>query len=298
MADKKNIKNGSYIIGLIYLTHWLPRWLIKGVGVFFGHLGALLNNRNARVVKRNLELCFPHLDDLKRQKIANGLITHNALMTKEVANAWVGSRQSIANAVNQVKGDELIKNANQANQPLIIVVPHIGNWEYFWHWLQLNFDAISMYSPAHYQALDNMMLNARKRFGGRPFATDSKGIMGLLRALKKGGVMMILPDQVPKKEGGVFAPFFDMPAYTMTLVHKFVEKTGANLCFGACIRKDDGQFKITIEPASFETNDNNAEQFCALMNKQIEAMIVKYPEQYQWNYKRFKRNPDDINVYQ
>ena len=290
-------KKGRLISGLIHLTYRLPRIIVKSIGVFFGTLGKLTNARNARVVARNLELCYPDYSAEKRQKIANQLITHNALLSKEVATAWVGSEAEIKGYISSAIGEEIVKNASEENQPLVICVPHIGNWEFFWHWLQMNYPAISMYSPAQYESLDKMMLDARQRFGGKPFATDSKGIMGLLRALKKGGMMMILPDQVPKNEGGVFAPFFGIEVFTMTLVHKFVEKTGAQLCFGACIRQSDSEYQIQLEKAEFDTTNLDAQSFCRLMNKQLEKIITRHPEQYQWNYKRFKRLPDGSDIY-
>jgi len=290
-------KKGRLISGLIHLTYWLPRFVVKSIGCFFGYLGQLLNARNARVVDRNLELCYPEYSLEKRKQIATKLITHNALLSKEVATAWVGSEESIRNYISGVSGEEIVKAASENNQPLVICVPHIGNWEFFWHWLQMNYPAISMYSPAQYESLDKMMLDARQRFGGRPFATDNKGIMGLLRALKKGGMMMILPDQVPKNEGGVFAPFFGIEVFTMTLVHKFVEKTGAQLCFGTCIRQPDSKYQVELEKANFDSVNLDAEMFCGLMNKQLEKIITRNPEQYQWNYKRFKRLPDGSDIY-
>ena len=290
-------KKGRLISGLIHLTYWLPRFVVKSIGVFIGLLGQLLNARNARVVARNLELCYPDYPLEKRQKIARKLISHNALLSKEVATAWVGSEAAIRNYISGVTGEEIVKNASANNQPLVICVPHIGNWEFFWHWLQMNYPAISMYSPAQYESLDKMMLDARQRFGGRPFATDNKGIMGLLRALKKGGMMMILPDQVPKNDGGVFAPFFGIEVFTMTLVHKFVEKTGAQLCFGTCIRQSDSKYQVELEKADFDSGNLDAEEFCRLMNQQLEKIITRNPEQYQWNYKRFKRLPDGSDIY-
>ncbi len=297
LAKTKQIKAGRAIAWLIRLTYWSPRWLVVTIAIISGWIGLLTKSRNSRVTLKNLELCFPEMPEHDRRRIAMAQIRHNALMTKEVATAWLGSESEIRHLLAESCGDALITSAQQAHRPLVLAVPHIGNWEYFWHWLQLKYPAISMYSPAQYQKLDQIMLSARQKFGGRPFATDTKGIMGLMRALKQGGIMMILPDQVPKNEGGVYVPFFNHPAYTMTLLHKFIDKTGAQLCFGSAIRQANGKFKVLIESADFETSNQSIEDFNTLMNQQLETIIRRHPEQYQWNYKRFKRQAKEENYY-
>lgn len=298
MADKaKKRKQGHLVYSLIYLTYLMPSWLVIGVGKIFGRIGVVLKSRNTRVVEKNLSLCFPEMEAQQRSVIAKELRQHNAKMAKQVATAWLGGREKIEPLIQSVIGNELIEEIQAQSKPLIIAVPHIGNWEFFWHWLQLNYQAISMYTPAKYEKVDSMMLDARTRFGGKPYATDPKGIMGLLRALKKGGIMMILPDQVPKNDGGVFAPFFNHQAYTMTLVHKFIEKTGAELCFGTCICIEKGKFEVRIEMRDFDATQQTAEEFCQQMNLQLESIIRRNPAQYQWNYKRFKRQPDGSDIY-
>ena len=108
---------------------------------------------------------------------------------------------------------------------------------------------------------------------------------------------MILPDQVPRQGAGVYTQFFGISAYTMTLVHRFIRKTGANLLFGCCLRTGDHGFKIDIFSPEFDITTESTDEFNLGMNKQIEAMILKSPEQYQWSYKRFKRQKDEVNLY-
>jgi KDO2-lipid IV(A) lauroyltransferase len=217
-------------------------------------------------------------------------------MSKEAAYAWLGNKQFIQSKILSENGRHLINDSE--SRPVIIAVPHIGNWEFFWHWLQLNFNAISMYSPVKMKSLNQLILAARQKFGGTPFDTSPKGILSMLKALRKQGVMMILPDQAPRLNSGIYTPFFGHPAYTMTLLHKFIQKTNAKLLIGTCLRDESKNgFNIGISEPEFESLGVSLDQFNQSLNKSLEVIIRKHPTQYLWGYKRFKRQPSGSEFY-
>jgi len=84
----------------------------------------------------------------------------------------------------------------------------------------------------------------------------------------------------------------------MTLLHKLVKKSNATVLFASCIReKNDRQFKIQFESATFDASEADVEVFNRGMNQQIETIVQRNPEQYVWDYKRYKRQPDDRELY-
>lgn len=296
--EQKDKPSGSEIVLMIKATYWLPEIITRFFIQLFSRLNDRLKWKSTRVVRRNLALCFPELDEHETNQRVKRFIQQNAFLTHEFATAWLGNRETIESKFAQVHGSELIDRCIAQKRPVIVAVPHIGNWEFFWHWLQFNYPLVGMYQPAKQLAVDELVLNARSRFGGQLFATDPKGIMGLLRALKTGKVLMILPDQAPRRGAGVYSPFFGQSAYTMTLLHKFIQKTDAQLVFGSCIRQAKGkQFDIHIEAPQFDSKLADVEAFNAAMNQQIETVINRWPDQYQWSYKRFKRQPEGKNPY-
>ncbi|MBV1907679.1 MAG: lysophospholipid acyltransferase family protein, partial [Kangiellaceae bacterium] len=102
---------------------------------------------------------------------------------------------------------------------------------------------------------------------------SSKGMIRLLKALKNNGIMMILPDQAPRLGAGIYTPFFGHPAYTMTLLHKFINKTDATLLFGYCLRSDhQAGFEISIEQAEFGYKDVIVEEFNHRLNHRLEKL--------------------------
>jgi len=246
----------------------------------------------------NLGFAFPELSQNERLELAKKSAIQSGLLFSEFPDAWLGSRKKIEQQIIDVKQTDLVDQIHSENKPLVIIAPHIGNWEFLVQWVQLNYPLIGLYSPSKLPQIDRLIFNARKKFGCEPYSTDSRGIMQLLKGLKKGGTMMMLPDQVPRKDAGIYTPFFGQTAYTMTLLHKLVIKSKAKLLFAACTRRVDKKgFDIEFERPEFDSSEPDVEVFNLEMNQQIEKIIYQHPEQYVWDYKRYKRQKDGKSLY-
>jgi KDO2-lipid IV(A) lauroyltransferase len=109
-----------------------------------------------------------------------------------------------------------------------------------------------------------------------------------MKALKSGEATIILPDQVPGNGEGVWAPFFDQPAYTMTLVPRLAQVKGVRTLFFVGERLPNGQgFAVHIEPLA-QPFTGDKDQDCTLLNRQVENLIRRFPTQYLWSYNRYK----------
>jgi KDO2-lipid IV(A) lauroyltransferase len=122
--------------------------------------------------------------------------------------------------------------------------------------------------------------------------TNARGVSALLKHLRKGGITCILPDQVPdlNENSGVFAPFFNHSAYTMTLATQLSKKTNSYL-FAATAKRISGGFEIKYSKPNDAIYDKDSLIAVTAMNKLVEQCVREMPEQYQWEYKRFKRTP-------
>src|ERR1035438_7091048 len=85
----------------------------------------------------------------------------------------------------------------------------------------------ALYRPPKKKIVEPLMLAGRDRSNLRLASTDLKGVRVLMRALKRGEAIGILPDQAPGVGEGEWAQFFGRPAYTMTLVGRLVAASGA-----------------------------------------------------------------------
>jgi KDO2-lipid IV(A) lauroyltransferase len=137
----------------------------------------------------------------------------------------------------------------------------------------------------------------RLRYAAGMFARDE--LRAAVRHLKSGGILWYAPDQDMRGKDVVFAPFFGVPAATITATHQLARLSGAAVIGFFHRRSDDGRgYVIRIEPplAGFPTR--NAAADAATVNAMIERMVREAPDEYLWIHRRFKRRPDgEAKVY-
>src|SRR5690625_2274592 len=127
--------------------------------------------------------------------------------------------------------------------------------------------------------------------------TNRRGVAQLLKALKRGEIVGILPDQVPEPGSGAeVAPFFGQPALTMTLVHNLIQRTGCSV-LSVYAERVPGGFKMVVLPADQDIFNEQAASSVAALNRSVEACVRRVPEQYQWEYKRLRRLPPEYPVH-
>ena len=113
--------------------------------------------------------------------------------------------------------------------------------------------------------------------------------------------VLVLPDQVPRRKAGVYAPFFGQSALTMTLVHRLLRNNPCVILgtVQRLVEAGDMSYALRFEALDLTQNGDDAENVAAVMNAAIEAAVRRAPEQYQWEYKRFRRPPekDKTSIY-
>jgi Kdo2-lipid IVA lauroyltransferase/acyltransferase len=121
--------------------------------------------------------------------------------------------------------------------------------------------------------------------------TDVSGVRQLLKALKKGEAIGMLPDQVPGAGDGEWADFFGRPAYTMTLASRLAQRSQAPVVLTYAIRLAHGAgFELSFERMPAQ---NAGESPARHLNRALEDMVRRCPEQYMWSYNRYK-TPDGV----
>jgi KDO2-lipid IV(A) lauroyltransferase len=144
-----------------------------------------------------------------------------------------------------------------------------------------------MYRSPKIRALEAVMRVGRSRGPAMTSVpADMAGVRAMLKALRRGEAIGVLPDQVPGVGEGEWVSFFGRPAYTMTLLARISEKTGAPvlLCFGERLPKGRG-YRFSAEPLPAA---QRSESPLRVLNRAIEQMIRRRPEQYLWGYNRYK----------
>lgn len=146
--------------------------------------------------------------------------------------------------------------------------------------------------------MDRLLKEVRSRSGVKLAPTNRKGVAQLLTALRQGEMVGVLPDQVPADSSGGFAPFFGEPAFTMTLISKLVQRTEAEVFCGFAQRLPAGRgFRAVFRPADPAIASDDLTVSLTALNRTVQECVALAPSQYQWEYKRFRRRPDNSEFY-
>lgn len=281
---------------LLWLTHHVPPAAAKTISRGVGWLLWRVASESARTTSVNLGLCFPDLSEQEQQNLTRQSLTHMCLLFFEFAYlAFTDPDELLAN-VTAIDGKELLDSAYAQGRGVVLLVPHFGNWELLCSFLGAHYTFAALYDPPKIASLEGVIRQVRERFNGQMFPISTGGMRSLMRVLKDGKLVAVLPDQVPDREAGVYVEFFGNPALTMTLTHRLVDKTGAMPVMGSVQRVfTDGAltYHIRFEPLPEVAADaeNPAAGIAGSINNAIETVVCRAPEQYQWEYKRFKRPP-------
>ncbi|GAA6134965.1 lysophospholipid acyltransferase [Oceaniserpentilla sp. 4NH20-0058] len=285
------------MIGIIRLVSLLPLGGAHGVGWLIGIMLWYSRSGSAKVVMKNLELCFPEKTLQERQKLAKSSLIALGKTYGEMGVAWMWPIPKVNKLITQVEGMEYLQKALDDQNGIILIAPHLGNWELLNHFFRQHLFMTVMYKAPKIPALDKFIFKTRKRVDVGLVPADKGGVIKLFKLLKNKGVIAVLPDQEPSLKSGVFAPFFGQQALTGKLIGDLARKTPAYLLCCYAKRLDDGNYGVVLKPANDEIRNKDLLVSATALNQSIEECIQDCPEQYQWVYKRFRRQPDGTKLY-
>ena len=282
----------KFFLFLLRFFSRLPLGFLQGLGAGLGRLVALVKSTGpAFIVRRNLELCFPEQDDAWRDRITRENLVSTAQTALEFAKTWgMPTNYSVAQ-IRKVHGEEIFHEALAAGRGTIGIIPHFGTWEFMNAWVNQYAAPIIMYKPGKDKGVDEFVREARGRLKATMVPTDERGVKAVFKGIKQNGFCAILPDHVPHDNGGIFSPFFGISTWTGVMVPKLIGRTGCSVIMMSCIRCADGDgFEIFYDRPDPGIYSTDLAVSTAAMNRSIEAMVRRNPAQYQWSYKRFKKN--------
>ena len=166
---------------------------------------------------------------------------------------------------------------------VLLLTPHLGCFEVAARCRAKLAPITVLYKPPRQPALRALVERARAIPGLTGAPANLAGVRTLLRALRRGEVVGLLPDQVPDAGEGEWAPFFDRPAYTMTLPGRLAQASGAGVCLLVAERLPRGRgWRVHVEAFTDTPTP-------AALNAGMERLVRRFPEQYLWGYNRYKQ---------
>jgi KDO2-lipid IV(A) lauroyltransferase len=270
----------------------LPLSLCHAIGSGLGRLAWLTKSSMRRVAEANIALCLPELTAAQQQQLVKHSLAQTGQTLTELGRIWLGTQPQINALVQGIEGQAHLDAALAIGRGVILLAPHSGAWELGGLYISLSTPMTTLYRPPREPAFERLMTQARERFGAKLVPTNRTGVKALLLALRRGELITILPDQEPNVGEGAFAPFFGHPAYTQTLIHNLMQKTGAVAVFGRTERLALGAgYRVHFSPAPTALYDADARIALAALNAGVELIVRQNPAQYQWVYRRFRRTP-------
>lgn len=308
------------LAGLLWLLARLPEPGRKALTAVVGWNYATFARDARRTVIANLEHVRAGLaaqgvqiDAVDEFAAANLRVT--AQLLGETAICWRGAPQAWRALIDTVEGEAALAALAQAGGKartkaqeeapgdnsgpgVLLLSPHLGNWELLNMYLGAEFGLTVLYDPPRIAALDPLIRSARERMRSTVLPIGPSGLRGLVRRLRQGGVVGLLPDQVPEPQAGVLAEFFGKQALTINLVHRLVSRHQPRVFLVCALRNPSGRFDIRFDELTAALHGVSEAESARAMNAAIERRVASAPEQYQWSYKRFKRvSAEAPNIY-
>lgn len=289
----------SFLLSVLGFFSRLSLSFLQWLGLIIGSIAAWFPHGPAWVIRRNLKLCFPE----KSERWVNDTTKLNLIYTAQTAleftKTWGMPPEYSISQMTEVENMEIFTEAVKSPKGCFILVPHHGNWEFMNAWVSSHCSPVIMYKPSKNKAMDLFVRQARSRLNSTLVPTDESGVKAVFKALKSGGVSIILPDHTPHDNGGMFAPFFGTSVWTGILTSKLIQKTQCEVIMLSCLHHPSGKgFKITVDKVEPDVYSKDLLTSVSAVNKSVENLIRRNPAQYQWVYKRFKKCEHLKNVYQ
>jgi len=277
------------------LLGWLarrPLRLLHALGGVLGWAGYLLSASYRQRLRANAALAGVSAGQ-RRAAVADA-----GRLVMELPRLWLRPRhEPIADPVRW-DGAEFVEDLLVQGLGLVLLTPHLGSFEVAAQAYAERFGARQpvtvLYRPARQPWLRELEETARARPALATAPASLAGVRQMMRALRRGETVGLLPDQVPPVGMGVWAPFFGRPAYTMTLAARLVQQTGAAVGVLWCERLPRGGGYVVHamplpEPLPPSLSGSGGDEAAAAaINRCMEAVIRLKPTQYLWGYHRYK----------
>ena len=277
------------VLGLLWLLAFLPMPLLRLFGATLGELFHLAVPSRRRIVRINLRLCFPELDEAARRRLAREHFRALGIGLFEVPLAWFASDRRLLRLL-EVEGAEHLRQAQADGSGVLLLTGHFTTMELGCRLVHLaGFPFHGMYRRADNQFFDYWICRLREARLGLPMV-PKEDLKKIVRLLRGGGRIWYGPDQTIEAPGAVYVPFFGEPVLTLTATSRLAEMGRARVV-PYFPQRHGGRYKLVFHPAfdHFPGGDDSAD--AARVNRQLEDAIRKVPEQYFWVHRRFKDGP-------
>ena len=281
------------IIGALGTLDWERA---GNVGARIGALGYRPLGIRRRVVERQIAAAFPGLDDAGVEQIARRAYEHLGRTSIEATMLARLGPDAVLDLFEGTDGWDVVEQALAKRKGLIFVTGHLGNWELAGAYVAargIPLDAIArrMSNPL----FDRYLTETRSRIG-MVVVHDAEAVRRTPRSLRDNRAVAFLADQGVLGLASTFVPFFGRPAKTPRGPAVFALRLQVPVVFGVAVRQPSGKYRLVFEPVLVEDTgerDRDVDAIVARYTATLEQWVRRYPEQYFWHHRRWRRQPPD-----
>lgn len=279
--------------GLWWLIIQMPyRWQLacsRGLG----GLAMKLAKSRRKVAERNIELCFPELDEQQRAQMVRTNINSTMMAFFETGLAWFGAHRRLRTLFT-MEGLEHLEQAKAEGQGAVLLAMHFTHLDLGAAFVSMTHSIDGLYRPHNNPVYDLMQRRGRQRHSDDGIAIPRQDMRQMVRRLRQGRVVWYAPDQdYGAKRPHLFAPFFGVPAATITGTSQLARMGRARVIPFTHFRREDGTgYDVKIFPPLENFPEGDEQIDVERINRFIEARVRECPEQYMWVHRRFKTRPE------
>lgn len=280
------------------LLAWTPQRLRHQLGKRLGKIICKRNTKRSHIVLTNLSLCFPDLDELQRNQLAQQTFENYTCALLDYSVLFFRSRRWL-HQQTIINGHEHIDNALNDGQNIVLLLGHSVWLEFAPLAIGQRYNTYGSYKPFGNSVLNWMIARSRLKDVSEVIARE-EGMVKLIRSLKPGKLLFFLPDEDHGPKHSVFAPFFNVPKATLTTPARIAKMSKAQcLPVMAFFNQGTGKYQVEIGKALSGFGQHSGEQDAEMMNQGFEQLINKNPAQYMWQLKLFRTTENsDMKMYQ
>ncbi len=252
-----------------------------------------------RVAMKNLHIAFPELGESEHKRLAKGAFKNLGRVLGTMSHFPTATRESLAKTIEfQIDPDVYAgyESLKAEGRGVIIVSPHLGNWEvlvYGWSALQESISYLAR--PLDNPKIEALTVGLRTKFGNRPI-NKTNSVSPAMKILREGGILGILADVNAHPKEGVFVPFFGIPACTSTGVALLAMRTNAAIIPMCGAWDEEKQHYVGVHgrivyPSNTGDRHRDVAETTAQFTAEVEKLIRKFPDQWLWIHKRWKSRP-------
>jgi KDO2-lipid IV(A) lauroyltransferase len=283
-------------LGMLWCLSGLPyAWQLR-TGRLFGRLSRRFAPRREHIADVNLSLCFPELAPAARAQLVTEVFESLGIGLLEMALSWWAPDRKLQQ-IATLEGLEHLQAALARGKGVILLSGHFTTLEIGGRLLSLHVPFHVMYREHKNAAFEAVMTAARTRHYKR--AIPRGDMRGMLQSLRENMPVWYAPDQDHGSGNSLFAPFFGVPAASITATSRLARISGAAVVPFFQTRLPDARgYRLTLYPALDNFPGESIEQDTLRINAVIEAQVREQPGQYLWVHRRFKtRPPGEPGVY-